>query len=83
VVTGEGLLRLRPEIIIDMVADLPAKGLTEAEVLRQWNSLADLPAVQHGRVFLFTEGFVVVPGPRFIQTLEKMAAVIHPEGRGP
>jgi len=79
-VTGEGLLRLQPEIIIDMVADLSEKGLTEAAVLEQWHSLADLQAVQDKRVFLFTEDFVVIPGPRFIQILEKMAAVIHPEG---
>lgn len=80
VVTREGLLRLKPEIIIDMVADLPESGLTETDVLQQWNSLPDLPAVRQGRVFLFTDDFVVVPGPRFIQILEKMAAVIHPEG---
>ncbi len=80
VVTGEGLLRLQPDVIIDMVPDLHEKGLTEADVLKQWSVLADLPAVRQGRVFLFTEDFVVVPGPRFIQILEKMAAAIHPEG---
>ncbi len=79
-ITGEGLLRLEPEIIIDMVADLPEKGLSEAAVLKQWDSLGDLQAVRDKRVFLFTEDFVVIPGPRFIQILEKMAAVIHPEG---
>jgi iron complex transport system substrate-binding protein len=80
VVTGEGLLRLKPEIIIDMVTDLPKTGLTEAEVLQQWDNFPDLPAVKQGRVFLFTDDFVVVPGPRFIQILEKMSAAIHPEG---
>ena len=79
-VTGEGLLRLQPEIIIDMVADLSEKGLSEADVLEQWDSLVDLQAVRDKQVFLFTEDFVVVPGPRFIQILEKMAMVIHPEG---
>ena len=83
VVTGEGLLRLQPEIILDMVPDLRAKGQTEAEVLQQWKSLPDLSAVQQGRVILFTEDFVVVPGPRFIDILEKMAAAIHPEGVTP
>jgi len=80
VVTGEGLLRLQPDVIIDMVPDVQEKGLSEADVLKQWSVLADLPAVRQGRVFLFTEDFVVVPGPRFIRILEKMAAAIHPEG---
>ncbi len=80
ILTGEGLLRLQPEIIIDMVTDLSESGLSEADVRRQWDSLEDLPAVKEGRVFLFAEDFVVVPGPRFIETLEKMAVAIHPEG---
>jgi iron complex transport system substrate-binding protein len=80
VVTGEGLLRLQPDIIIDMVADLPEGKLSKADALRQWDSLGDLSAVRKGRVFLFAEDFVVIPGPRFIQILEKVAAAIHPEG---
>jgi iron complex transport system substrate-binding protein len=79
-VTGEGLLRLQPDVVIDMVPDLQEKGLSEADVLKQWSVLADLPAVRQGQVFLFTDDFVVVPGPRFIQIMEKMAAAIHQEG---
>ena len=78
--TGEGLLRLQPEIIIDTVTDPSEEGRPEAEVIQQWNSLAELPAVQKKRVFLFDEDFAVIPGPRFVQILEKMAAIIHPEG---
>ena len=77
--TGEGLLRLEPDIIIDMVADLTDSGVTEADVLKQWDTFPDLPAVKHGHVFLFTDDFVVVPGPRFINILEKIAAVIQSE----
>jgi len=80
VVSAEGLQRLRPEIIIDIVADLSERGLTEPGVLQQWDSLAEVPAVREQRVFVFTEGFVVIPGPRFVQILERMAAVIHPTG---
>lgn len=79
-VTGEGLLHLAPEVIIDMVPDLDQRGLTEAQVQAQWQQLPDLPAVRHGCVHVFTDDFVVIPGPRFIQILEKMAKVLHPEG---
>ena len=79
VVSGEGLLRLDPDIIIDMVADLEQKGLSVADVLAQWESLGELSAVRERQVFPFTEDFVTIPGPRFILVLEKMAAVIHPE----
>lgn len=80
VVTGEGLMHLAPEIVIDMVPDLAQRGLTVDQVRAQWQQLPDLPAVRNGRVFVFTDDFVVIPGPRFVQILEKMAAVLHPEG---
>lgn len=78
--TAEGLLRTQPDLIFDMVADLEEQGLTEEDVLQQWQSLSDLKAVQQGRVVLFTEDFVVIPGPRFVQILEKMARALAPAG---
>ncbi|NQV33213.1 MAG: ABC transporter substrate-binding protein [Phycisphaeraceae bacterium] len=78
--SGEGILRLRPDMVLDMVPDLAIKGISEASVLQQWASVPGLAAHEQGRVKLFTEDFVVIPGPRFIDTLEKMAEAIHPEG---
>ena len=38
--------------------------------------------MREAKVFPFTEDFVVVPGPRFIAILEKMAAAIYLGGPG-
>ena len=81
-ITAEGLLRLQPDVILDMVADLEQQGLTKDAVLKQWQSLPDLKAVEQKRVMIFTEDFVVIPGPRFILILEMISQAIHPKGTG-
>lgn len=75
----EGILTLNPEIIIDMIPDLKKKNVEKKNVLREWNTLKSIDAVKNERVYLFDDEFVLIPGPRFIMVLEKMAKVIHPE----
>lgn len=78
-VSEEGILRINPEVIIDMVPDLEEKGLTRDSVLKEWKALKGLDAVRNGRVHVFGQDYTVVPGPRFIRVLEDMARAIHPE----
>ena len=78
IVSREGILGLNPDVIIDMVPDMKAKGWTEEMVRREWQALP-VSAVRHNRVHVFMAAHNVVPGPRFILTLEEMARAIHPE----
>jgi len=73
VISAEGILSLNPDIIIDMTPDLAQD---EAFVHTQWQSLGRLKAVRHQRVHVFTDDFVVIPGPRLILTLEEIAQVM-------
>lgn len=76
----EGIIRLNPDVIIELVADEVVQGSRDKKTLLQdWTNLPGIAAVETGRVYLFTEDFDTVPGPRFILTLEKMARTIHPE----
>ena len=79
VVSGEGIIRMNPEVIIDMIPDLDEKGWDKAMILKEWETVSGVDAVKNGRVYVFGEDYVVVPGHRFILILEKMARVIHPE----
>jgi len=38
-----------------------------------------LGAVKSGRIYVVTESCAVIPGPRFVRTLELFAKLIHPE----
>jgi iron complex transport system substrate-binding protein len=79
VVSGETIIRMNPEIIIDMIPDIDKKGWDKAIILKEWNTISQVDAVRKGRVYVFGEDYVVIPGPRFILILEDMARVIHPE----
>ena len=79
VVSAEGMLRLNPQVIIDMVPHLEGKGWNEEDLLREWQSVARVDAVKNGRVYVFAQDYAVIPGPRFILILESMARAIHPE----
>jgi iron complex transport system substrate-binding protein len=75
-VSSEGLLEMRPDVVIELAADLERLSLAPADVVREWAQIPELPAVRLGQVHVLTEDYVTVPGPRFVLLLEKMADVI-------
>jgi iron complex transport system substrate-binding protein len=81
VVSGEGIVRMNPQVIIDLVARRAQAGLSEEEILRDWQQLPDVEAVRTGRVHLVDDDYAFIPGPRFILMVEKFARLIHP-GKG-
>ncbi|MCH7960422.1 MAG: ABC transporter substrate-binding protein [Candidatus Hydrogenedentes bacterium] len=79
VLTGEGLLRLQPEVIIEMVSHLGERGYARESIIAQWDRFPDIPAVRNGRVHVLAGNHVTIPGPRFVRVLEDVARVLHPE----
>lgn len=80
VVSAEGILEMNPDVIIDVSVDMGRKvGLDERAMLEEWNSLPRVEAVKNGRVHVIGEDSVLIPGPRFVETLEKIAGVLHPK----
>ncbi len=75
----EGVIRLNPDVIIDMVDDPTRNGTSPAGIREQWLELKAVSAVSKSRVHVMGGGHVVVPGPRFILILEQMAGLLHPE----
>ena len=75
-ISHEGLVRLDPDIILEMVPDLA--GETDKETLMGlWRAKRGVRAVREGRVHILGEDYVVVPGPRFVDLLEDMAGIIN------
>ncbi|MBN2321052.1 MAG: ABC transporter substrate-binding protein [Acidobacteria bacterium] len=79
VVSSEGIIMMNPEVIIDMVPDLEENGWSPEMIYREWDALSQVDAVKNGRVHVFGEDYVAVPGPRFISIMEKMARVMYPD----
>jgi len=78
-VSMESIMRADPEIIVDIVPDHEQRDLDEAAMKRDWRKLSEVAAVKNGRVYVLTQDFMVIPGPRFILVIEEFARIIHPE----
>jgi iron complex transport system substrate-binding protein len=75
----ETILARAPEVIIEVRATglLTAEGVAVAT--RAWGTLASLPAVKQGRVYVLNGDHLVVPGPRVVQGTEAFAKALHPD----
>jgi len=78
-VSAEGLLHLNPQVVLELVADLEQRGLSEEMILRDWQSAGQIDAVRNKRVCVLSGDYVAIPGPRIILLLQDMARAIHPE----
>jgi len=74
-ISDEGLVRLDPDVILEMVPDLTGEGERQ-DLMRLWRARTSVRAVREGQVHILGEDYVVVPGPRFVKLLDEMARII-------
>jgi len=77
-VSAEGMLRLDPDFVFEVIPGIAGKPGELARARSRWTGFAGLRAGREGRAFVFGEGYAVVPGPRFVLLLEEMARALHP-----
>jgi iron complex transport system substrate-binding protein len=75
----EGLLRVNPQVVIEIVPQVVERGLSPETLLADWESMPTLNAVREKRIVILTESYAAVPGPRYVRLLEDMARAVHPE----
>jgi iron complex transport system substrate-binding protein len=80
--TTELVLARRPAVIIELRATVAPGEDTRREVAT-WNALSTLPAVQQGRVYLFSDQRMSIAGPRVGEVVEILGRTIHPEAFAP
>ncbi|HDP94688.1 MAG TPA: ABC transporter substrate-binding protein [Candidatus Aminicenantes bacterium] len=78
-ISAEGVIRLNPEVIVDLVNMRGDAALPEAELEKQWQSLAGVSAVLNKRVHVWTDTQGLRPGPRYAEFLYRLASLLHPE----
>ena len=76
-VSTEALIARAPEAIIETRPMQVLSGDAVAHLATDWTALPDLPAVRDGRVYVLTENYIVVPGPRVARIAERLAEVLH------
>lgn len=70
----EGVLALKPDIILEIMPDLKEKGVSEEALLKDW---AAIPGVAGMRVKVIARDYAVIPGPRFVRLLEDLAEAVR------
>jgi len=76
---AEGVIQLDPEVIIDLLSDIRPRGKSAEEIVRQWHQLRLVTAVRTGRVHAVVGSHTLNPGPRYVQFLEQLTRLLHPE----
>jgi len=66
----EMLRSLDPDVIVQLLPDEPPQVVDEAR--RAWASMPELTAVKSHRVFIFTDWYLLQPGPHVLDVAEKM-----------
>ena len=79
VVSPEGILRLDPDVIVDLVRPEVIERFDRPTILADWNELAQVKAVRNGQLLIFDKSYACVPGPRLLQLVEDLARALHPE----
>lgn len=79
VLSAEGIIRLNPDVIIDIVLQSSRGSLSDSEIEKDWQPAQKVKAIQKGRFYVFSNEYAVIPGPRFINLLEDLSFAIHPE----
>ncbi len=77
--SAEGILALNPDIIIELRSDAVKAQEEHDSVLSAWRQLNALNAVRDNRIYIASGDYIMIPGPRMVQTLEDLAQCIHPE----
>ncbi len=78
VLSSEGILRIDPDVIVDLVGDVSAAAAGQEVILSGWKQVAEVKAVRTGRVYILSD-VPVVPGPRTPLLVERLARCFHPE----
>lgn len=78
----EGVLRINPDVLVDMGDMAETVGVTEAhkqEVVKLWQRQSELKAVQSKHLYAVAADIFVVPGPRIAEAAEAFAKMLYPE----
>jgi iron complex transport system substrate-binding protein len=75
VLSTESVIRLKPEIIIDVMANMYE--ISNEKVIQDWKELDMIPAVKNDMLFSLNKKYVNIPGPRIVLLFKDIKEVIE------
>ncbi len=76
-VSSEALLGLNPDTIIIINSGSKRVVRSQNELLSLWSDFAGIDAVKRKRLFLLSEDYSSIPGPRFVKLLADLESVLN------
>jgi iron complex transport system substrate-binding protein len=78
-VSKESLLVRRPEVIIELTGGIELTPVQRRQLIGDWQALPSIPAVQHGRIYVLTQDYLMMPGPRQPKIVRTLRDVLFPK----
>lgn len=81
-VSLESILLKKPDVIIEVMPEI--EKLTDPirwKIIRQWRSLGAMPATRKNRVYIINDNDLIIPSPRVVESVARLARLLHPEVR--
>lgn len=73
----EKLIHLNPDIIIDLVRADTWNQQGEEQLLKQWSAYPEIHAVKNKQIIILHQPKHMIPGPRFVDTVEAISQKIR------
>lgn len=80
-VSVEGILRMNPDVILEITPDAGVMALSDEAFLAPWKRLPQLDAVRNDRVFRLCGNPPLLPSPSLLQWVEKTAELLRDSER--
>lgn len=76
-ISRESLIRLDPDVVIELVGEHGGANLHTGDILAQWRAFDDLRAARTGDIAIIKGDFTLRAGPRYPLVLEAFIRAIH------
>jgi len=73
-VSVEAMMRLDPDIIIEMAPNCPEGD--KPEIIKEWKSIETMKAVKNNDIYVLNGDYVSIPGPRFTLILKDIEEIL-------
>jgi iron complex transport system substrate-binding protein len=78
-VSVEGIIAHRPDVIIELMPELDLTDVVRRKILDRWAKVGTFPAAANERIFFVTDRHCLTPSPRYVEIIEKVSRLLHPE----
>jgi iron complex transport system substrate-binding protein len=78
-VSLESIFARRPDVIIEMMPEVTLTPTLKRQVVDQWRTVGSIPAVAKDRIVFLTDDHCLIPSPRYVEIIEKVSRILHPE----